>query len=213
MKKIYTDYLIRLKEIAKVSFETMQDALGISASTLCRYFKGDAEPTVDTLERIVEYLGGNMRDLYAQIGEQEMKDSEKVDYKGATALLEDLHRHEAMYKEHCDLRVAHAEELYKHLQDSFDASIATLERSHAAALLKRDETYDRTAKYLKEQVLDLKQDNKNLLERASKAEAARDQLDARRHHVFWGMLSIILFLSVALVTYIVIDAPQIGAGW
>lgn len=191
MKKIYTDYLLKLKDAAKVSFDTMQDALGISASTLCRYFKGDAAPTVDTLERIVEYLGGNMRDLYARAGEQEMKDSEQVDYKGATALLNDFHHIEASYKEH----------------------LASLERSHAAALKHRDDTYERSVSYLKAQIKELKQDNLDLLERASRAEAVRDQLDKRRHNVFLGMLTIIVLILLLFALAIFADLPQIGMGW
>lgn len=191
MKEIYTNFLIRKKEAAKVSFEVLQDRTGISASTLCRYFKGDAEPTMDTMERIVEALGANMRDLYVQVGEQEMKDSQQVDYKGATALLDDFSRRESLYKEH----------------------LSSLERNHIAALQKRDENYERSVAYLKSQIAELKQDNKVLLERASRAEAVRDQLDARRHQVFWGMLSIVIVILVLFAGAIIADLPQIGMGW
>lgn len=191
MKEIYTNFLIRKKEAAKLSYDVLQERTGISASTLCRYFKGDAEPTMDTMERIVDALGANMRDLYAQVGEQEMKDSQQVDYKGASALLEDFSKRESLYKDH----------------------LSTLERSHASALKNRDETYERSVSYLKNQIAELKQDNKDLLERATRAEAVRDQLDVRRHHVFWGMLSIILVVLVLFAGAIIADLPQIGMGW
>ena len=213
MKKIYTDYLIRLKEKKKTSFDAMQDPLGISASTLCRYFKGDAEPTLDTLERIVEYLGGSMRELYAQVGESEMIASEKVDFKGADALLEEFSRREAAYKENCEQRLAHAVELRRQLQHSFDEAIATLERTHADALKKRDETYERSASYLKDLVTDLKADNKELRERAATAEAERAELDRRRHHVFWCMFGLLAAVILLFAGAIVADLPQIGMGW
>lgn len=213
MKKIYIDRLVTLKKKRNVSYDTMQEALGISASTLCRYFNGDAEPTMDTLERILEYLGGSMRELYADVGEAEMKAAEKVAYHGTDALLEDFRLREEQYKKSCEERLAHAAEMRLQLQQSFESALSTLERAHASALAKRDETYERTTAYLKELVIELRADNKELRERSAAAETSREHMHGHCRRVFWGMLSAVIALAVLLTVYIVIDAPQIGAGW
>lgn len=195
MRKIYADYFISLKEKSGKSFAALEKDIGRSASTICRWLKEEGEPTFEEILLLCEAMGGNPRDLFASVGEQELKASEKVDYMGADALLEDFARREAIYRENCDQRVAHQIELRQELQKSFDTMVATLAREHEAALTKRDETYDRTTSYLKKLVDTLEDKNAKLMERmkdaerrAEVAEQMRSDIDKRRHHVFWGML-------------------------
>lgn len=197
MREIYTNHLIKLKETKKISFTTLQEKTGISDSTICRWFKGEGTPSVDDLESLFEAMGSDMREVFADIGEQELKASEKIDYKGADALLADFERREKIYKEHCDARIAYEVELRENLQDSFHASLASLEKSHEAALKKRDDTYERSVGYLKEELADARRKNRELMDRAITAENRADaaqahsaDLDKRRHHVFWGMLAL-----------------------
>lgn len=224
MREIYTNHLIRLKDRKKISFSTLQEITGISDSTLCRWFKGEGNPSVDELEQLFEAMGSDMSEVFAEIGKQELIASEKVEYKGADALLADFSRREAIYKENCDQRVAHQIELREKMQNSFDAMISTLSHEHDVALKKRDETYDRTTEYLKKLVESLERKNDSLTERmkdaerrAEVAERIRDDIDKRRHHVFWGMLAALLFIILLfaglIVFMILVDWPWIGLGW
>lgn len=209
MREIYTNHLIKLKERAKISFVALEGKTGISDSTLQRWFKGDGSPSVDDLERIFEALGGNIRDVYDQVGEQEMRASEKIDYKGADALLAEFAERIKIIQGNCDTRVAHQIELREKLQESFGEAIKSLESSHAAALKKRDETYDRSVGYLKEELRQTREKNRELMDRAVAAEkradiaqAQRDDIDKRRHNVFWGMLGLcFLMLIVGVFIY------------
>lgn len=213
MKKLYTDYLLRLKDRTKKPFDAMQDALGISASTLCRYFKGESEPTVDTLERIVEYLGGSMRDLYAQVGEQELKASEQHDYMGTDAMADEFARREKLIREHCDQRIAHADELRRQLQQSFDTTIAAMERTHATELQKLDAHFDRSNTYLSGQIVELRGELSQALSRALRAEAERDVLAASRRRLLWCTVTAIVFVLSVFVGLILADHPHLITNW
>lgn len=209
MREIYTNHLIKLKERTKISFAALEQNTGISASTLCRWFKGEGNPSVDDLERIFEALGSDMREVFAAVGEQEFRAAEKVDYKGADALIADYEERIKIIRENCNDRVAHQIELREKLQESFHASLHALETSHAAALQKRDDTYDRSVGYLKEELRSMHEKNRELMDRAAAAEkradvaqAQRDDIDKRRHHVFWGMLALcLLMLFVGVCIY------------
>ena len=208
MREIYTNHLIRLKERKKISFTGLEEMTGISDSTLCRWFKGEGTPSVDELEKVFEAMGSDMREVFAAIGEQEMLASEKVEYKGADALLADFERREAIYRQNCDQSIAHQIELREKLQESFETTIATLAQEHKEALKKRDETYDRTTSYLKQAIENLEKKNAALMERmkdaerrAEVAEQRRQDIDRRRHQVFWGMLALcfaMLIIGIAI---------------
>lgn len=217
MREIYTNHLIRLKEKKKISFTFLQEKTGISDSTLCRWFKGEGNPTVDDLEALFEAMGSDMRDVFADIGEQEMKASEKIEYKGADALLADFERREKIYKENCDFRVRHEIELRDKLQESFHSSLASLEKAHSDALKKRDDTYDRSVSYLKQQIKDLTEENRALTRRAVNAEKQRDLIEEKRHGVFWGMLAALICVAITciglLISAVVVDKPEWGLGW
>lgn len=200
MREIYTNHLIRLKEKKKVSFTALQEKTGISDSTLCRWFRGEGNPSVDDLEVLFEAMGSDMREVFADIGEQEMKASEKIEYKGADALLADFERREQIYKEHCDQRVAHQIELREKLQESFHASLASLEKAHEAALKQCAEHYDKSVYYLKNELSDMRQKNRELMDRAIAAEQRADDLDKRRHNVFWGMLALCFAMLIVGVS-------------
>lgn len=196
MREIYTNHLIKLKEKKKISFTTLQEKTGISDSTLCRWFKGEGNPSVDDLEALFEAMGSDMREVFADIGEQELKASEKIEYKGADALLADFERREKIYKEHCDLRVQHEIQLRDKLQESFHASLSALEKSHTDALKQHTDRYDASVRYLKDELSDMRKKNRELMDRAIAAEQRASDLDKRRHNVFWGMLALCFAMLV-----------------
>lgn len=215
MREIYTNHLIKLKETQKFSFAALEAKTGITQSTLCRWFQGKGNPTVDELETVFSALGGDIRDVFADVGEQELRASEKIDYKGADALLAEFERREHISKEHYEARLAYEVQLRAELQSSFDAAIATLERTHAAALEKRDETYKNSVGYLKDDLKDTREKNRELMTRASEAEKRADlaqtqraDSDKRRHDVFYAMLRLCIILSIAFfITGMMIQPP------
>lgn len=214
MRDIYTNHLIKLKESQKISFSALQDKTGITSSTLCRWFKGEGNPTVDELETIFTALGGDIRDVFADVGEQELRASRKIDYMGADALLADFERREKIYKDNCDARIAHQIELREKLQESFHTAIASLEKTHADALKKRDETYSSSVGYLKEDLRVIREKNRELMNQALEAEKRADiaqeqraDIDERRHDVFYAMLRLCIILSISFFIAGICIAP------
>lgn len=203
MREIYTNHLMKLKDRTNISFLLLEEKTGISDSTLSRWFAGKGNPTVDDLELVFEAMGSNMEQVFRDIGEQELKASEKIDFRGTDALLEEFSRRESIYKENCDRNVAHQIELREKLQESFDTMITTMSKEHDAALRKRDETYDRSVNYLKAQIDTLEKKNAALMERTKTAEARADvaeqrqqDSDKRRHQTFFGMLALCFAMLV-----------------
>lgn len=139
MRDIYLSRLADLREKNHTSLALLESKLGISQSTLSRWLQGKGSPSVDDLERLIEALGGNIRDIFADVGEQELRAAEKIDYKGIDTLLADFERREKITKEHYDARIAHEVQLRTQLQSSFDAAIQALSAAHDAALKKLDE--------------------------------------------------------------------------
>ena len=229
MLKLVHEYINRKWDETGLSLEKIRANIlaknpqaSISVSKLHRVFS-DPENKLSLEELIMltrDGLQQNPQELLALIGGQEYAASKDVGYKGATELIADFERREAAlrkdYQEQLDKEAAMRRNIhtaFTEARDGFKQAIDTLERTHAAALQKRDDTYDRVVGHLKGQLTKLEADNLSLMERASAAEAARDQIDKRRHGVFWGMLIALLSVLALFILFILIDAPQIGAGW
>lgn len=224
MKERYTNFLIRCKEKSDLSFEELEGKTGISASTLCRYFKGESEPTLDRLELIVEAMGASVKDMYADIGKSEMEAAKEIDYKGTEALLNEFSAREQRIRENCEQRIAqhqqeanvlrsHHDKLVENLRDSYERMLTNQQTAHEKALAKHDETYERSVSYLKEQIKALSRSVVDAETRAAKAETRASEIDSRRHNVFWGMLGVVGLQLVIMIIMVVVDAPGIGLGW
>ena len=191
MKTQILEKLNDLKAKSGKSYEAVHDALGYAASTVQRWHKGQSEPDMEQLTNLVEFYGGSMEKLFAAVGKQEMTATQDIGYQGAAAMVEHYEARLLSKKEQIDMLCAH----------------------HEHALKKRDETYDRSVGYLKQQVEDMRAERKVLQAELDAQRRRADQLDTKRHHVFWGMLSVIILLLVLMGVMIVIDAPGIGMGW
>ena len=84
-------------------------------------------------------------------------------------------------------------------KEGFTHAINLLESTHAAALQKRDDTYDRVVGHLKTQLVEMKEENQHLTERASSAETARTEVERNRHQVFRFFSVIVAIMGIALV--------------
>lgn len=208
--------------------EQKHPELSMSDSKLSKIFKDSSyKLSIEDLFIIVEAMGLDKREILAILGEQEYRASESVDYKGAAELIPEFERREAAlvsyYKEQLEKEAVlrnNINHAFSEAKSVFDRTVEILRKDraseredHFAALKRRDETYDRAVGHLKAQLIDLKEENKLLRERAASAESARDQIDKRMHNVFWGMLIALLTVLGVFILFIIVDVPQIGAGW
>lgn len=215
MKTIVLQHLADLRAAAGMTYEDLEAKTGITASTINRWFNDKSNPSVDDLETVVTALGGKMHDIFDDVGKQELLAAEKVGLKGTDALLAEFERREKINKEHYEARITYEMKLRTELQASFDKAITSLERTHAAALEKRDETYRNSVGYLKDGLKDTREKNRELMTRATEAEKRADlaqtqraDSDKRRHDVFYAMLRLCIILSIAFfLTGVMIQPP------
>lgn len=216
MRQIYLDYLAQTRDEKRLSYDDLVPRTNMSKSKLQRIFTGQTEPTVSDLEIIVEQgLKGRIEDLYARIGEQELKDSENLDYKGARALLDDFNAEKKQIRTEYQTRI-----------DQLVSANDERQKAFSEALTQLSNQYRINANYLTDIILDNEAYIRDLLAqteqangiaqaaqgRAARAEKRIDDLDKRRHHVFWGMLSVILILIGVIIASFVINVPAIGWG-
>jgi len=235
-----TQFTVILNELFKASKKTYRDIdteLGYSETTVRRWLNGKTEPTVSTFYKLVEYLGGNKKDVQARIGMAALEEWESTGYKNARELMEEF----AAERE----KINEAHQLEKKImRESHEESKRLMREEHAAQIEKLKalrlelqeqfqqntnlltERYNANSKFLTEHAAKIERLNDQLTERAVKAEeiaqaaqarSARaekriDDLDKRRHQVFLGMLSVIIILITIIVASIVLNIPAIGWG-
>lgn len=160
--------------------------------------------------------------LLAKIGGQEYAASEPVGYQGVTALISDFERRETA------IRKAYAEQLDKEAvirkniqgafveaKNGFDHAVDVLEKTHAAALAKRDETYDRTVKHLKQQLAtDAEEYHKAISDKDDSLKTLAEHAGAAMKSMKWWRFAAVfsLFALAAGFIYIVWEVTNIDKG-
>lgn len=216
MRQIYLDFLTQKKDAKKLSYDDLVASTNMSKSKLQRAFTGQVELTVSDLEIIVEKgLGASIQELYARVGEQEMKDSEDLDFKGARALMSDFN--------------AEKQQIRQEYQSRIDQLVATSDERQKAfttALEQIGAQYKANANYLTDIILDNEAYIRDLLAktehaqhiakaaqtRAEKAESKIEKLDKKRFQVFWSMLAVVLLLIGIIIASMILNIPALGWG-
>lgn len=222
MRKIYLDTLTRKKDETGISYERISTRIeqkrnvSLSVSKLQRIFTGQQEPSVLDFEMIIEDgLEMDLMSVYAKMGRQEFKDSEQVDYKGAKELIADFNTEKAQIREEYETRIAQSIKAREETQLSFNLALAQI-----------GDQYQKNAEYLNGIITDNEAYIRDLLaqtekansiaeaaqKRAEEAEKSRNDIDGRRHQVFWGMLSVILVLLGIIIASFILNIPAIGWG-
>lgn len=216
MRAVYLTYLTQKKDEKKLSYDDMVPRTNMSKSKIQRIFTGQQEPTVSDLETIVENgLQEDIDTLYAMIGKREMRDSEELDFKGAKALMDEFASEKARIHANYEAKLNSLVEQSDKRQQAF-----------TDALNQMGEQYRKNADYMKGVIADNEGYIRDLLakvehanaiadsekHRAEAAEERIDELDKRRHQVFWSMLTLVAFMAILLVLGVVLDLPMIGMG-
>ena len=223
MRQIYLDYLAQTRDEKRLSYDDLVPRTNMSKSKLQRIFTGQTEPTVSDLEIIVEKgLKGRIEDLYAKIGEQELKDSEELDYKGARALLDDFNAEKKQIRTEYQTRI-----------DQLVSSNDERQKAFTLALDQIGAQYKKNADYLTGIIKDNENYIRDLLEQTERAnmiaaeaqkraqesekkistlEKRLVQSEKRRYKVFWTMLALVVILLTLLVLGVILDLPLIGMG-
>lgn len=120
MKAHILDKLNRLMVDAKKTPENVHQDLGFAVSTVRRWLKGETAPDLDDLTTMVEYLGGSMNELFAEVGKQELAAAQTIDYKGTDVLVAQYEaRLEAMREKH-EIVKSHHDKSVEYLRDEIE---------------------------------------------------------------------------------------------
>lgn len=105
MKTPLIEKLTEYRVESGLSYDKLGDKTGISASTICRWYKGQGVPSLDEIELLCEAMGHDISDIFVTVGKQEMVATQSIGYQGANAMVE-----------HYEARLAAKDELYRQLQ-------------------------------------------------------------------------------------------------
>ena len=194
MKTPLLERLHQMKTRCGLTTEDIADKMYVSDSTVNRWFAGKIIPSLDQLEQLTEVMDGDIMDIFAAVGKQEMLATQDKDFEGAASI-----------SARCDAQLA-----------SMREKMALCDTHHNAEMQILRESYDRTITHMEHEMQELEQHNAELLARAVKAEQlvadaerradeARAQakaIEEKRHNVFWGMLGLcVLTLFVGLLIH------------
>lgn len=80
--------LNELRAKSDKSYEDVHEVLGFATSTVRRWHCGKNNPDLDQLTALVEFYGGNMEQLFVDVGKQEMAAAQESGYQGLAAMTE-----------------------------------------------------------------------------------------------------------------------------
>lgn len=231
-----TEFTIVLNELFRASGKNYKDVesdLGFSERTFRRWLSGDTEPTISVFYKVVEYFGGNKKDVQARIGMAALDEWEKSGFKNAKELMEEHAAEKAKIHQNYETKIVTLVEQSDKRQKAFEEALNLIgeqadknREAFTDALKLISDQYRTNADYLTGVIKDNEAYIRDLLaktehansiamsekKRAEEAEKRIEELDKRRHHMFWGMLALVLLLVILLTLGIVLDLPLIGMG-
>lgn len=175
MKTQILEKLNQWKVQSGKSYEDAHEATGYATSTIHRWHKGESEPDLEQLTTIVEFWGGNMQELFADVGKQEMAATQAIGYQGADVMVE-----------HYEARLTAAKEKYELLQAHHNQRIEEINASH-----------QRSVEYLKAEIDRLRG------ERDSARSTSLDVV-GKKHRVFGVLAVICVVMGIAISLLIVL---------
>lgn len=187
MKTQILEKLNDLKIKSGKSLEDVHEALGFATSTVHRWHKGESNPDIDQLTSLVEFYGGSMEKLYAEVGKQEMNATQAIGYQGADAMVEHYEARLAASKEKYDLLQNHHEQRIKEINDNHSKSVEYLKEEVKRLRQERDdarkECADTEVEYLR---------------KIADANKAASDVTGKKHIVFWVLVGIDVLMAILL---------------
>lgn len=175
MKTPLIEKLTEYRIESGLSYDKLGDKTGISASTICRWYKGQGVPSLDEIELLCDAMGHDIADIFVTVGKQEMVATQAIGYQGAEVMVE-----------HYEARLKAKDEKYDLLKEHHSQRIEELNNSHR-----------RTVDYLKDEISRLRD------ERDSARGTSLAVVD-KKHKVFAALVIICVVMGIAISLLIVL---------
>ena len=123
MKTPLIEKLTEFRIDCGLSYDKLGDRTGISASTICRWYKGQGVPGLDEIELLCEAMGHDISEIFVTVGKQELVATQTIGYQGAEAM-----------SQHYEARLAAKDEKYALLQEYHTQRIEEINANHSRAV-------------------------------------------------------------------------------
>lgn len=153
-----TEFTIVLNELFRASgkgYKDVETDLGFSERTFRRWLSGDTEPTISVFYKVVEYFGGNKKDVQARIGMAALDEWEKAGFKNAKELMEEHAIEKARIHQNYETRIITLVEQSDKRQKAFEDALTLIreqadnaQKAFTEALTVIGEQYRANADYL-----------------------------------------------------------------
>lgn len=196
------EYIISVIETSKKTQDEIATRAGISKSTMSRLMKHHqaTKYTIDLLAAFFE-----VGDKVAELGGQE----EQTACPLISGVSGELKRLAGIYAEREERLQSQCDERVAALKAQMD-----LQQKHYTEMIDKQEAkYNSNVRYLKDQVEIMQKERTETRAELDRQKNRADELDRKRHNVFWGMLTVIILLLVFMAVMMIVDAPGIGMGW
>lgn len=223
MLKIVHSWLNEKWDVTGLSLEKIRNRIiekhpeqSISISKLHRIFTDEnSKVSLEEVIMLAEAFNSDPNELLALIGGREYVASEKVDYKGAEALLHDFSIEKAQIRQEYELRIGQSIKAREDTQLAFNTALTQIgeqyrkNADYLTGIIKDNEAYIRDLLVKTEHANSIAA---SALKRAEEAEKSREKIDKRRHQVFWCMIIIVFSLLGIILASFILNIPSIGWG-
>lgn len=141
MDKIALDRLNQLRKERGETFKQMEEAVGISDSTLSAWYSGKAEPSTYGLEKLAAHYGLTVSELYASVPLSTVPQEKQQDMDIVLRIIDECNADKSFQSHHCQTLLDHQKELRQLEADNY-TRLMQQELAH----------HEKVVEYLKKQV-------------------------------------------------------------
>lgn len=141
MEQIVLDRLNALRLERGESYKQLEKAVGISDSTLSKWYTGKAEITMYGLTRLSSHYGMTISEIISDVPPAEIPQEKQQDMSIVNTIIAELTAKETAHSLHCNAIIEHQKELR-----------ALEQENHARLMAQQKEHHDRVVSYLTNQV-------------------------------------------------------------
>jgi len=141
MDKIALDRLNQLRIERGETFKSLENDLGISDSTLSKWYSGKSEPSTRDLELLASHYNLTIPELYASVPLSSVPQEKQQDMDIVLRIIDECNAEKAFQTQHCQMLLDHQKELRRLEQEN-----------HNALMAQHEAHYSKVVSYLKAQV-------------------------------------------------------------
>lgn len=195
MKTPLIEKLTEFRSDCGLSFDKLGEKAGISGTTINRWYNGKGCPSLEEIEILCDAMGHDIREIFVEVGKQEMVATQSIGYQGAEAMVE-----------HYEARLAAKDEKYNLLQAHHEQRIEEINGNHGRAVEYLKEDIKRLRKERDEYRSECEALKVSSAEEISRAHKAASDVTGKKHVVYWVSTGLNVLLAIAVIIALLTDS-------